>query len=155
LVSKSDFSEEHDKEHGRIGCRKCWAKKDLRALKGLAEWPKLKSIICIESERCIRGKASCEKRYYLSSFRSKAKVFLRMIRDHSAIENSLHWLMDMTFAEDGCRARTKNASENIVVLRRLVANVLRKIKKPSDILKGIKMRALTNESRLLEYIYTF
>jgi len=155
LVSKSNFSEEHDKGHGRIECRKCWATEDLRALKGLAAWPKLKSIICIESERNIRGKVSLEKRYYLSSFPAEAKTLLRIIRDHWAIENSLHWVMDMTFAEDGCRARTKNAPENMAILRRLVANVLRKIKKPSDTLKGLRMRASINESRLLEYIYAF
>jgi predicted transposase YbfD/YdcC len=116
---------------------------------------KLKSIICIESEPCIQGKTSREKRYYLSSFPAKAKTLLRIIRDHWAIENSLHWVMDTTFAEDGCRARTKNAPENMAILRRLVANVLQKIKKPNDTLKGLRIRASINESRLLGYIYAF
>ena len=49
-----------------------------------------------------------------------------MVRDHWAIENSLHWVMDMTFRDDECRVRTQNAPENVVTLKHMANNLFRK-----------------------------
>jgi predicted transposase YbfD/YdcC len=49
-----------------------------------------------------------------------------MIRDHWAIENSLHWVLDMTFRDDECRIRTENAPSNFATLRHIAHNIVRK-----------------------------
>lgn len=152
LREKAHYYEHHDKGHGRIECRKCWATEDLRALSELEAWPHLKSIVCIESERIIGEKQTCERRYYLSSLTANPEQLLKIIRAHWSVENSLHWVLDVTFSEDGCRARTKNAPENMAILRRMVTNVLRKIKKPNETLKGCRIRASANDTKLLHYV---
>ena len=47
------------------------------------------------------------------------------IRRPWAIENSLHWVLDVTFDEDAARNRADNGPENLVILRRLTLNMLR------------------------------
>lgn len=155
LLDEAVYFEEATKGHGRIELRKCWVTEDLRCLAGLPEWPNIKSIVCIESERHIKTKTTTERRYYLSSLEANAAKTLKIIRSHWAIENSLHWVLDVTFSEDGCRARTKNAPENMSILRRMVANVLQKIKRPGESLRGLRIRAGANEEKLLNYVTQF
>ena len=49
-----------------------------------------------------------------------------MVRSHWAIENSLHWVMDMTFRDDECRIRTEYAPANFNTLRHMAHNLVRK-----------------------------
>jgi predicted transposase YbfD/YdcC len=47
------------------------------------------------------------------------------IRSHWAIENSLHWVLDVTFAEDQSRLRTGHGAKNMAVVRHFAVNVVR------------------------------
>ena len=58
---------------------------------------------------------------------------LWVVRKHWAIENQLHWVLDVTFKEDGSRTRRDNAAENLAVMRYVSLNAIR-----SD--KTIKIR---------------
>jgi predicted transposase YbfD/YdcC len=49
-----------------------------------------------------------------------------MIRDHWAIENGLHWILDMVFRDDECRVRTENAPANFTTLKHMANNLVRK-----------------------------
>jgi len=64
-------------------------------------------------------------RHYLLSKYMSAKRLLHVTRSHWRIENQLHWVLDVHFAEDGNRARKDNAPENLAILRRLALNILR------------------------------
>ena len=66
-----------------------------------------------------------EERYYLLSRRLTPERLIEVARQHWAIENSLHWVLDTVFAEDHSRARKNNAPENLAVIRRLALNVAR------------------------------
>jgi predicted transposase YbfD/YdcC len=54
-----------------------------------------------------------ETRYYLTSSAWRADRLGPMVRDHWAVENGLHWVMDMTFRDDECRIRTDLAPEKL------------------------------------------
>ena len=64
--------------------------------------------------------------YFISSLKNvQAKDLLRITREHWAIENNLHWMLDMAFREDDCRARAKNAAEAMNILRKLALQMLK------------------------------
>jgi predicted transposase YbfD/YdcC len=63
--------------------------------------------------------------YYLLSKFMAAKRLLHVVRSHWGIENRLHWVLDVVFNEDGTRTRKDNAPENLAILRRFAANIIR------------------------------
>lgn len=71
------------------------------------------------------GKTSLVVRYYLLSTYLPAKTLLHTVRSRWAIENQLHWLLDVVLREDASRARKDNAPETLAILRKLALNLLR------------------------------
>ena len=61
--------------------------------------------------RKVAGKETDEVHYYISSLPPKVKRLAKAIRDHWGIENSLHWVLDVLFAEDESRIRKGNGPE--------------------------------------------
>ncbi|GHT98720.1 hypothetical protein FACS1894126_4460 [Alphaproteobacteria bacterium] len=78
----------------------------------------------VDSQREINGKISEESRYYIASRNESAKKTLAKIRSHWAIENSLHWRLDMSFGEDQAKIRKGNAPQNMAIVRHLALNLL-------------------------------
>lgn len=134
------MAETVEKNHGRLETRRCFAFTQLDCLAKPDQWPGLQSFAVIESERCIKGKTSCERRFYISSLPADAQRLARSVRAHWAVENSLHWCMDVVFADDQMRARTGHAAHNLAVLRHITLNLIRldPIKRKG----GIKARRL-------------
>ncbi len=87
-----------------------------------------------------KGKESVERRYYLSSLSANAENFARAVRGHWGVENQLHWVLDVVFAEDQSWARTGHAAENLVTTRRLAVR-LRRDETCSRSIKGKLLRA--------------
>ena len=117
-----------DAEHGRIETRRHrvthsvdWLFGD-RAEPGAPRVPGLATLACVEA---TRDDGMPTTRYYLASARLTPERFARAARSHWAIENSLHWVLDVTFDEDGARNRADNGPENLAILRRLTLNLLR------------------------------
>ncbi|WP_213996880.1 ISAs1 family transposase [Tepidanaerobacter syntrophicus] len=70
------------------------------------------------------GQKKCEKRYFLCSIDDNAQKFADAVRKHWGIE-SMHWSLDVTFNEDSKRVRKDNAPENLSVLHKFAANILK------------------------------
>jgi predicted transposase YbfD/YdcC len=121
------FFREVDGDHGRIETRRVWVADAAAWLDQglLARWPGLASIACVERVREIGDKTESEKHYYISSLRDcDAQVMAGAVRGHWAIENQLHWHLDVSFGEDACRVRKDHGPENLSRLRRIALNLL-------------------------------
>lgn len=121
-----------DAKHGRIetrrhrvSCDVAWLFSD-RRYAGEPRLPGLATLACVEAERTEAGRTTRSTRYYLCSAPLTPETFARAVRGHWAIENSLHWVLDVTFDEDRARNRRDNGPENLAILRRLTLNLLRK-----------------------------
>lgn len=117
-----------EKGHGRIEKRTCTVADVGNYISKKRDWAGLKSIVCIESEREIKGKKTKETRYFITSLEMDAKKILGAVRRHWAIENSVHWVLDMTFGEDQSKIRKENAPANMAVIRHFALNFLNNAK---------------------------
>lgn len=115
-----------DGDHGRIETRKYIVLHDISWLKERHNWRGLNAIVMVESTRETGAKIETETRFYLSSLKDTADRIATVIRSHWAIENSLHWVMDMVFRDDDCRVREGNAAANFVTLRHMAHNLARR-----------------------------
>ena len=73
---------------------------------------------------------------------------LGIVRAHWAIENQLHWVLDVVFDEDAHRSRKDNAPENLAILRRFAINLIRSHPAQNSMRQKIK-RAAWDDSFLL------
>ena len=89
-------------------------------------WPGCKTVGCVVSQRVVGDKvAELEARYYISSRSLSAEELARTVRAHWAIENRLHWMLDVCFGEDDCMIRKDHAPQNLSLLKKIVLNLIR------------------------------
>ena len=115
-----------DGDHGRIETRTTTVIHDVNWLQERHKWPGLKAVAIVESSREIGGKIERETRYYITSLVMLAALLGPAIRSHWAIENSLHWVMDMMFRDDEIRVRTDHAPANFTTIKHMALNLLRR-----------------------------
>jgi predicted transposase YbfD/YdcC len=140
-----------DKNHGRRERRRCCVTDDPAVLDWLdpeQTWPGLRSIAAVTGERQVGTTTTTETRYYLSSLPADARRLGAAVRRHWAIENRLHWALDVAFREDDCRVRQGHAAENFAVLRRIALNLLRQDQTVKAGLKAKRLKAGWDQSYL-------
>mgnify|MGYP001299259952 CR=1 FL=1 len=117
-----------DEGHGRVETRTCDVLEDLTFLDGKEDWDGLKTIIRIRSERYIKKteETTTETRFYISSLSCDPKSFNQIIRSHWAIENNLHWSLDVIFNEDKTLKKKDNAALNFNIVNKIVLSILEK-----------------------------
>lgn len=138
--------------HGRHEVRRATVIRDTRL--GIAtNFPGVAALARITSRRRLHGKRAERPvvRYFLLSRYMPAKQVLQILRSHWAIENGLHWVLDVVFAEDANRARKDNAPENLAILRRLALNIIRNHPAKTSMQQKIK-RAGWENAFLLEVL---
>lgn len=134
------FSQTVEKDHGRIETRRCYAFGQLECLAEPEQWKGLRSFVVLESERMVGAAIAREHRLYISSLAPDAERLAGAIRSHWAVENRLHWVMDVIFNDDQMRARTRHAAHNLAVLKHITLNLIRL--DPVKRKGGIKARRL-------------
>lgn len=136
----STFHEEADKGHGRRERRSVYCLRDVDWLTRSMRWPKLATLVLVESER-VRGETtSRERRVYISSLKADAARFQTLIREHWHIENKLHWVLDVTFGEDRSRAAKTRGAHPVAVLRRVAMQLLKSVPTPKPTSLAMKKR---------------
>lgn len=131
-----------ERKHGRIDERYTLA---LANPKGLpAEWSDAQVVVQVNREREVKGKRASTTTYYVCSRKLAAKTLAKPIRRHWGIENELHWVLDVTFHEDGNRTRDKNAGANLGLIRRAALSLLKRVP-GKDSLKTKRMQAAWSE----------
>jgi predicted transposase YbfD/YdcC len=114
-----------DKGHGRVEIRELTS---TTALIGYLEgWADVCQVFVIKRIRVVKGERTEEEAYGITSLsRAEADAgrLLALVRGHWAIENSLHWVRDVTMGEDGCRVRRGNAPRVLAAFRNMAVHLL-------------------------------
>ena len=141
-----------DSDHGRLEVRRAWVSHDLGWLQGPKRatgepaWlPGLAALGMIEATVTRGGATTTRRHYHLSSRALSAADYLAAARSHWAIENGLHWVLDMTFDEDRSRARKDHGPENLTIVRKLALNMLQKARPGLSIRRKRKRSGWSNE----------
>src|SRR3984957_19887414 len=92
---------------------------------GAPRFAKLTTIAIVESRIERGGKIATERRSYIASRALSAAAFAEAARGHWAIENKLHWVLDVTFGEDLSRLRVGHGAKNMAVVRHFALNLVR------------------------------
>jgi predicted transposase YbfD/YdcC len=149
--------QEVNKGHGRIETRECWSTSDpayLNLIRDRENWVGLRSIAMVVSTRMVGDKQTKKTRYYISSLPSDPERLLHVVRRHWAIENELHWVLDVAMNEDHSRVRKDQAPENLAVLRHIALNLLKQEKTAKGGIHAKQLQAAWKEDYLLKVLST-
>ncbi len=133
-VASLDCTVDFDKGHGRIEQRTVTVAREVewingdRRFPGEVRLPAVAAIIRVASRVELADRCRFETRYYVSSAKLTAARAAEAIRSHWAIENSLHWVLDVTFGDDRSRLRTGHGAKNMAVVRHFAINLVRAAK---------------------------
>jgi predicted transposase YbfD/YdcC len=139
---------EYDKGHGRVETRECWVGHDVEWLQHRhPKWASIRSMIKIHSVRESK-KTTNDVRYYISSLADPPENVLHSVRSHWAIENMLHWVLDMSFNEDYSRIRKGNAPYAMAIIRHVALNLLQLAKTNRQSIKRLRKMCGWDEKTL-------
>jgi predicted transposase YbfD/YdcC len=137
-----DSTTDVDKGHGRIEQRTVTVAREVDWLDGDCRFPGelrlpgVAAIVRVASRAELKDQGRFETRYYVSSAALSAARAAEAVRSHWAIENSLHWVLDVTFGDDQSRLRTGHGAKNMAVVRHFAINLVRAAKDK----RSIKLR---------------
>jgi predicted transposase YbfD/YdcC len=123
-----------DKGHGRIEQRTVTVAREVdwldgdRRFPGELRLPDVATIVRVTSRTELKDRGRFETRYYVSSAQLTATAAAEAVRGHWAIENSLHWVLDVTFGDDQSRLRKGHGAKNMAVVRHFAINLARAVK---------------------------
>lgn len=120
-----------DKAHGRIEHRRVDVLREVDWLSGERRFPgelRLPGVSCIlrvHAKVELADRCRQDTRYFISSASLSATQAAEAVRGHWAIENRLHWVLDVTFREDQSRLRKGHGAQNMAIVRHFALNLLR------------------------------
>ena len=152
------YHKTEEKSHGRQEIRECWTISDpnvIAALPNFSAWKGLQTVAMVRAKQQRGDKIRTDDRFYISSLPGEAEKILQAVRTHWNIENSLHWVLDIAFAEDECRIRKEHGAQNFAVLRHLALNLLKQETTVKSGIKAKRKKANRSEDYLLKVLDGF
>jgi len=116
------------------------------------DWKDLHSLVKVVSHRQLNGKTTTKTRYFISSLNPTARQTLAVCRDHWHIENDLHWVLDVAFAQDHNRVHKDHAPENLAVLQHIALNLLKQERSTRSSVKIKRLRAGWDDNYLCKVL---
>jgi predicted transposase YbfD/YdcC len=113
-----------EKGHGRVEQRHLTRTTELN---DYLDWPGVRQVFRLQRQRTVKSHTAVEEVYGITSLspeQADAERLLSLVRGHWGIENSLHWVRDVTFGEDACRVRTGQAPRFLAACRNLAISLL-------------------------------
>lgn len=143
-----------DRRHGRWVRRRAWVLPLCDKLAALRDWPGLRAVIAVETIRQVQHQPGThvEIRYYLTSCPDAPAVLIEAVRRHWAIENSLHWVLDVVFREDDARSRDRVATRSFTVLRKLAFSLLQQGRHQLGSLRARRRNAGWNDDYMTQLL---
>ena len=144
-----------EKNGGRIERRTAYVSYDIENLKNARKWVGLSCIGAICRQVELNGKTTDEWHYYISSRKLTPDDFLKRVRYEWGVE-SLHWLLDVHFAEDKTRVLNDNTQKNLNIIRKIALNLISDFKRQTDSKKpvsGIMRSCLFDVDFLDDFIH--
>jgi predicted transposase YbfD/YdcC len=121
-------------------------------LENVPAWRDLAGVARVRGTRAIGTEVTVHDRYFLTSL-TDVETLAYAVRAHWGIENSLHWVLDVAFQEDANRARTEHAQANLITLRHLALNQLKRETSLKASIKAKRMRAGWDDDYLLKVLH--
>jgi predicted transposase YbfD/YdcC len=141
-------------KHGRQETRLYTAVEVPEDFAELEHWKGIKSVVMVVREHVDgSGNKQMGTRYYISSLPAKVKQLAAAVRGHWAIENELHWAMDVSFGEDRNRAQAKHAQANLGVLRRTALSLLKNTENLKGSIHCRRQQAAWNDATLENILF--
>lgn len=111
----------------RVETRTCKVMDDLTHLSAASNWAGLRKFLKVETETYLKSENRTlkDQRYYIVSYQATAEKYLKATRNHWAIENKLHWGLDVIFNEDSSRKRNNNVAENFSIIFKVALKLLK------------------------------
>ena len=141
-----------DADHGRIETRRYWLTGDIECLGVKGSWANIAGVGMVESKVEAGAEVSVERRYFLTSLGCDAERFAQAVRQHWGIENSLHWVLDVSFREDDCRIRQYAGAQTMSVLRHMALNLIRRESRHKRGIKARRKRAGWDRRYLMQIL---
>ena len=121
------FESREKKKHGREEHYTYYQFEAPHDLPGREKWKKLRTVgVAVRHSKC-GDKQTDDVRFYINSLALNVKLFAKSVRGHWAIENTLHWCLDVTFREDESRVRERTLADNMAWLKRFAISLLKQV----------------------------
>lgn len=92
------------------------------------DWPGAAQVVQVRRTRTIKGRKQIEVAYAICSVpivKAQPRVVASWIQGHWSIENSLHWVRDVTFDEDRHQLRVGSGPQIMATMRNTAISLLR------------------------------
>ena len=149
-----DTCSQTEKNRERIETRTAYSSTEIGWMCEKTNWANLQCIGAIHTEfETPKGKTS-EWHYYISSRPLTAQELLKHARLEWPVE-SMHWLLDVHFAEDYCRVENRNIQQTLNIVRKIALNLIKLYKKETSsklALSNIMLNCLVDSSMIMHIL---
>ena len=136
LAQNNQTPQEIQEHHARQETRSAWSFAVPADHAVFKQWPGIKSVLQVTRIRKSGEQQTQTVQSYISSLPPDAENLSQRVREHWGIENSQHYVLDVTFTEDASRIRKGSAPEISSTLRRFALNILQSDKTLKESIRG-------------------